>query len=134
MPTVMKFATLALTALLVGSSYEAAAPAQAVSEVDDETPFVAVPRTFADAAACVAHLAAVVRTSAPPAYDAAVGPYVVAVGDSRAHRVKARDWGHEIEEFRCLAASLASRRWTHSMTDVKPFTVEDIGKMSFPAG
>lgn len=132
MPRFMKLAALALTAFLVGSPRPPAQPPQ-LSEPETEVPFGGTTSTFPGAAACAAHLAAVVRASAPPAYDAAVGPYPIAPGDVRAHRVKAHQWGHEIEEFRCLGASLASRRWTHSMSDVKPFTIEDIGKMSFPA-
>lgn len=115
----------------VASSDESALVAS--SDEDVETPFVPSSPTFADAAACRAHLVAWVRASAPPAYDAAVGPYVIAPGDTRAHRVAARDWAHEIEEQRCLGAGLSSRRWTHSMTDVKPITLDDIRKMSFPA-
>ena len=128
----MKLAALALTALLVGSPREAAAPAVAVV-ADEGPPFGPAIRTFANAPACSSELSALVRASAPPVFDAAVGPYAVSAGDVRAHRVKARDWGHEIEEYRCLGAALSSRRWTHSLSDVKPFTLEDIGRMSFPA-
>lgn len=132
MPRLMKLAALALTAFLVGSPHQPAAPLQSVGELEAEAAFVASAKTFTSSAACAAHLAALVRTSAPPAFDAAVGPYAVAAGDVRAHRVKAHLWEHEIEEFRCVGLALSSRRWTHSMSDVKPFTVEDIGKMSFP--
>lgn len=137
----MKIAALALTAFLVGSPREAPpvtglprqAPLGVTSVPDAGPPFGAATRTFASAAACSKQLAAIVQSSTAPAFDAAAGPYVIATGDTRAHRIKARDWGHEIEEFRCLDAALSSRRWTHSMSDVKPFTVEDIGGMSFPA-
>lgn len=138
MPRIMKLAALALTAFLVGSPHSAdtprspATPRLPVSEPEAEAPFVPSASTFSTPASCAAHLAGLVWASAPPAYDAAVGPYAIAPGDMRAHRVKAREWGHEIEEFRCLGAVLASRRWTHSMSGVKPFTIEDIGKMSFP--
>lgn len=128
----MKIAALAIAALLVGSPREAAAPL-AISDADNGPPFGSAIRTFANAPACSEHLSAIVRASTPPAFDAAAGPYAIAAGDARAHRIKARDWGHEIEEYRCLGAALSSRRWTHSMSEVKPFTVEDIGKMSFPA-
>lgn len=127
---VMKVAALALFAFLVGSPRTVEPlppPPQA-----EGAPFLPV-RAFADAPACIAHLRVFVRESAPPAFDAAAGPYEVAPGDTRAHRIKARDWGHEIEEFRCWDAALSSRRWTHSMSEVKPFTMEDIGRMSFPA-
>lgn len=132
MPRLMKLAALALTALLVGSPREAAVPANAI-EADEGPPFGSSMRTLPNASACSSELSALVRASAPPAFDAAVGPYAISAGDVRAHRVKARDWGHEIEEYRCLGAVLSSRRWTHSLSDVKPFTLEDIGRMSFPA-
>ena len=101
-------------------------------DADDGAPFIASAETFADANACVAHLARFVEASAPPAFAASAGPYRIADGDMRAHRIRPRDWGHEIEELRCLGAALSSRVWRHSMSDVKSFTVEDIGKMSFP--
>ncbi len=126
----MKIIALRLTALLLASPN---APPAALSEAVEETPFVVSPQTFADAAACSAHLTAWVRASARPAYDAAVGPYAIAPGDTRAHRVAARGWAHEIEEQRCLAAVLSERRWTHAMSDVKPITIDDIRTMSFPA-
>lgn len=126
----MKIAALALTAFLVASPREALVTAY--GEAPGEAAFVAAPEIFPDAPACAAHLAGLVRASAPPAFDSAVGPYAIAPGDVRAHRVKAQGWGHDIEEFRCLGARLDARRWTHSMNDVKPITVEDIGKMSFP--
>jgi len=130
----MKIAALSLAALVVGSPRTVAVPVPSqVGTVEVEEPFVPSVQTFASAATCSAHLARIVRASAPPAYDAAVGPYTIAAGDTRAHRVKARHWGHEIEEFRCTGAGLASRRWTHSMSEVKPFTMEEIGNMSFPA-
>lgn len=133
MPGGMKIAALSLAALLVGSPRTVAVPVPPpVRAVEVEEPFVPSAQKFADAASCSAHLAKIVRVSAPPAYAAAVGPYAIAAGDTRAHRVKARHWGHEIEEFRCTGAQLASRRWTHSMSDVKPFTMKEIGNMSFP--
>lgn len=132
MPRLMKLAAIALTALLVGSPREAAAPAAAI-EADEGPPFGPAIRILASASACSSELSALVRASPPPAFDASVGPYAISTGDVRAHRVKARDWGHEIDEYRCLGAVLSSRHWTHSMNDVKPFTVEDIGRMSFPA-
>ena len=127
----MKLAALALTALLVGSP-RAAAPPALTSGADEGPEFGPAIRTLPYASACAAELVALVRASTPPAYDAAIGPYAITVGDIRAHRIKARDWGHEIEEFRCLGATLSTRSWTHSLSDVKPFTIEDIGRMSFP--
>lgn len=103
-------------------------------QTDGGPAFVAVAATFVDAQACAAHLAALIKASAPPAYDGAVGPYLIAAGDVRAHRVVAKGWGHEIEEHRCLGAILESRTWSQSLSDVKPITIEDIGGMSFPKG
>lgn len=120
---------LAIAALMVASPREPRPP----REAPGEAVFVDLPGSFANPAGCAAHLAALVRNSAPPAFDKAVGPYTIAPGDVRAHRVKAQGWGHDIEEYRCLGAALSVRRWSHSMNDVKPFTIEDIGKMSFPA-
>ncbi len=131
---VLKTLALVASALLLATPVEVPPEAQATeAEAEVETPFVASARSFADAQACAAHLAAWVRDSAPPAYDAAVGPYVITPGDVRAHRVAARDWTHEIEEQRCSGAALSGRRWTHAMVDVKPITLDDIRKMSFPA-
>lgn len=128
MPRFISLAALASIAFLIGSPRDANAPPAA----DEGPAFGPAIRTLPDASACAAELVALVRASTPPAYDAAIGPYAITVGDTRAHRIKARDWGHEIEEFRCLGATLSARRWTHSLSDVKPFTVEDIGRMSFP--
>lgn len=130
MSALVKMLGLAAAALMLASPREAP---PVVSAVEPETPFVAATRTFASEAACTAHLASWVRDSAPPAYDAAVGPYRIAPGDTRAHRVAARDWAHEIEEQRCLGAALSGRRWTHAMSDVEPITLDDIRTMSFPA-
>lgn len=125
----MKLVLLGLVAFLVASP-RTGAGWQANGPV--EQGFVSSAVTFADEAACRAHVAGLVAASARPAWDIATGPYSIAAGDVRAHRVKARDWGHEIEEFRCLGAKLETRSWTHSLNDVKPITVEDIGRMSFP--
>lgn len=132
MHDVMKMLALGLTAFFLASPHRPP-PTTALSEVEAEEPFVPAPQSFADEAACTAHLAAWVRGSARPTYDAAVGPYAIAPGDTRAHRVAARDRAHEIEEQRCLGAALSARRWTHSMAEVKPITIDDIRKMSFPA-
>ena len=131
MLAVVSVAALALAALAV--AYPQDPPRDAVADPLGETAFENLPESFANAAACAAHLATLVRNSAPPAFDKAVGPYAIAASDVRAHRVKAKGWGHDIEEYRCLGTELSMRRWSHSMNDVKPFTIEDIGKMSFPA-
>ena len=130
---VMKIAALALVAFLVGSPREVPVPPPLEVNNDAGPPFGPEMRTFRDEFACSAELASLVRASTPPAYAAAAGPYRIAADDHRAHRIRARDWGHEIEEFRCAGAALSSRRWTHAMSDVKPFTIEDIGRMRFPA-
>jgi len=132
MPAAMKLAVLGLTAFLVASP-QVSKPVASLSQ-DEGAPFVKSPLSFADDRACIVHLRAIVNTSPKPAFDAAVGPYRVAAGDVRAHRVRGQAWGHEIEEYRCLEAVLSTRRWTHAMTGVKPFTVDDIANMSFPAG
>lgn len=126
----MKMLALGLTAFLLASPHLPAPPPAAVDEAQAETPFEPWPETFADPAACIAHLTAFVK--AGTGLDAAVGPYRIATGDVRAHRVEAKDWSHDIEERRCLGAALSTRRWTHSMGDVKPITMGDIEKMSFP--
>lgn len=133
MLAVVSVAALALAALAVAYPHDAQPSRQSVSEPPGEAAFTSSPENFANATGCAAHLTILVKNSAPPAFDKAVGPYEIAPGDVRAHRVKAQDWGHDIEEYRCLGAALSVRRWSHSMNDVKPFTIEDIGKMSFPA-
>ena len=80
----------------------------------DEVPFTPV-RSFADAAACRAHLGAVVADARLRKLDAAEGPYEIATGDVRAHLVLAGGTGHRITEHRCLAEKLDSRTWQHSM-------------------
>ncbi|CAA9489143.1 MAG: hypothetical protein AVDCRST_MAG39-653 [uncultured Sphingomonadaceae bacterium] len=87
---------------------QAAAPAAA-----EETPFTPV-RNFADAAACRAHLAAEAAAARGGA-TAVEGPYEVAPGDVRTHRVDATARGHRIAEQRCLGAALSRRSWTHDM-------------------
>lgn len=138
MSAVTRTLALGLSALLLGSHVgppPVGPPPIEPPPIEEAggAPFVAFAGSFADAGACAAHLATWVRDSAPPAYDAAVGPYAIAVGDVRAHRVAARGWAHEIEEHRCLGAALSGRRWTHGMNDVQPITLDDIRKMSFPA-
>lgn len=130
MLAIVSVAALALAALAV--AYPQDAPREAAAGPAGEAVFEDLPESFANAGACAAHLAVLVKNSAPPAFDKAVGPYPIAPGDVRAHRVKAQGWGHDIEEFRCLGVALSARRWSHAMNDVKPFTIEDIGKMSFP--
>lgn len=132
----MKLAALILTASLLASPQSAPVTPDlpsAVSQADAGPPFVAAAVTFASPPTCVAHLTALIRASAPPTFDSAVGPYAIAPGDVRAHRVSAKGWGHEIEEHRCLGAALGSRTWSHSMSDMKPITIDDISGMSFPA-
>lgn len=121
--------------LLAAAAFLLASPrtmplAERLDADEHDAPFVPA-RSFADPAACVAHLTALVAASRPPAYDAAAGPYRIAADDTRAHRVRAEAWGHEIEEFRCVGPALSSRRWSKSMSGVRPFTIEDIRGMSF---
>lgn len=126
----MKLTLLAAAAFLLASPVTM--PLAERLEVDEDgAPFVPAAQTFADPAACIAHLTTLVSASRPPAFDAAAGPYRIADGDMRAHRVRAQHWGHEIEEFRCSGAVLSSRRWSRSMSGVKPFTIDDIRQMKF---
>ena len=90
-----------------------AAPAAAPG--DGEVPFEPV-RSYADAGACrtalVAHAA-----EARGAAVAIEGPYEVAVGDVRMHRVDVSERGHRITEERCLVAALSRRSWLHEMRE-----------------
>ena len=122
----MNVAALALAALLAGASCDGDIP----PPTDEGPPFARSPESFATSVACAAHLASLVKAGG--GFDRAVGPYTIASGDVRAHRLRARGGGHEIEEYRCLAATLEVRRWSRGAGDVKPFTMDDIGNMSFP--
>lgn len=97
---------------------------------EGEVAFEASAERFADAAACRAHLAGFVAASRD--HVSAKGPYEVAPGDVRAHRVRVVAAGHEIEEQRCLGSALSSRKWSHGAGgEVAPFTIDDIEKMRF---
>jgi hypothetical protein len=94
-----------------------------------ETPFEPASRSFADAATCEAHLAALAGTARSGGFDAVQGPYEVAAGDIRIHTVRAEGSGHRIAEHRCLAAELSARSWTHVMAAAEPeWTVESAAR------
>jgi hypothetical protein len=102
-----------------------ALPLLLLTAASDETPFEASAETFADAAACKARLAALAAEARGGAHDAVEGPYQVASGDVRIHKVQAEGFGHRVAEHRCLSEKLSSRSWTHRMEAAAPeFTVE----------
>lgn len=95
----------------------------------DETPFEDSASSFADAAACKAHLIGVATDARAGDYDAVEGPYEIAAGDVRIHMVRAEGPGHRIAEHRCLAEKLSGRSWNHRMEpEEEPFTVESVAR------
>ncbi|HWH17513.1 MAG TPA: hypothetical protein VNT77_04130 [Allosphingosinicella sp.] len=97
-----------------------AAPAAA-----EEAKFEPSAESFADAAACRAHLQGIVV--AATGYEHVRGPYDIAAGDVRIHMVRAEGSGHRIWEHRCLDQQLSARSWHHSMeADEEEFTVESV--------
>ena len=107
----------------------AAAPLMA----SGEAPFVPSDHTFADAAACKAHLEQVVADARGGRYAAVEGPYEIVAGDVRAHTVLAEEAGHRIAEHRCLANKLSSRTWRHSMGSEEAEAPETIESMAAKA-
>jgi hypothetical protein len=94
-----------------------------------ETPFDPGVDRFADADACRARLGRLAAEARTQDYDAVEGPYEIAAGDTRIHMVRAEGNGHRIAEHRCLAATLGSRSWRHSMAaDDEAFTVESVAR------
>ena len=94
-----------------------------------EAPFEASGESFADAAACKAHIAGLADAARAQGYDAVEGPYEIAAGDVRVHMVRAEGLGHRIHEHRCLAEKLSGRSWTHAMEAAEePFTVESAAR------
>ena len=89
-----------------------AAPASAADQ--DEVPFKPV-RELASAAACLALLVDEVRAARAASAMAAEGPYEIAPGDLRMHRVDVAEQGHRITEQRCLGFALSMRSWVHAM-------------------
>ena len=95
----------------------------------DEAPFEPSSRSFADAAACKAFLAAEADEARHGGFDAVEGPYDLAAGDVRIHTVRADGSGHSIHEQRCLADKLSGRTWRHAMiVDQPEFTVESVAR------
>lgn len=99
----------------------------------DEVPFEPAGETYADAAACKAHLADVVARARSERAEAAEGPYEIAAGDLRAHVVLVAGSGHRITEHRCLAEKASSRTWRHSMEDAESEESETIASMAAKA-
>src|SRR5687768_15303928 len=101
--------------------------ASAAGGLDAETPFEASKRSFADAAACKAFLAARAGEARGEGFDAVEGPYELAAGT-----VRAEGRGHRIDEQRCLGAALSGRNWRHSLEDEdeeeEAFTVESAAR------
>ena len=104
--------------------------APAAAPADGEVPFEPV-RSYADAGACRAALVAH-AAEARRAAVAVEGPYEVAAGDIRMHRVDVSERGHRITEERCLAAALSRRSWLHEMREDEgddpdsPYTFERV--------
>ena len=88
-------------------------------------------QSFADAAACRAHLEGLVEQARRQGVDAVEGPYAIAAGDVRIHMVRAEADGHRIDEHRCLGGELSARSWRHTMrrgdADA-PFTIESVAR------
>ena len=94
-----------------------------------ETPFRPDPQTFADAAACKAHLVRLALQARDAHVDAVEGPYDLAAGDVRIHVVRADGRGHRIDEHRCLGERLSARNWRHGMEEDSPdFSVESVAR------
>jgi hypothetical protein len=104
--------------------------AAAQPHVDEDLPdFRPGAERFADAGECRSHLARLVSAARTEGFDAAEGPYDFASGDVRAHTVRGEGSGHRIAEYRCLAARLASRSWTHAIEPPEEeFTVESVAR------
>lgn len=112
--------------LLASALIASAGPALASEE---EEKFEPSSETFANAAACHAHLQSTVSTAEKENYAAVRGPYPVAEGDVRVHMVRAEGNGHRIWEHRCLDKALSSRSWNHNMEAAEEaFTVESAAR------
>jgi hypothetical protein len=86
-------------------------------------------RSFADAAACQAHLVTLAEAARASGDEIVEGPYGIAPGDVRIHMIRADGDGHRITEHRCLDAALASRSWRHSMAGAEQeFTIESVAR------
>jgi hypothetical protein len=102
----------------------------AAPHTDPELPdFEASAERFADAAGCRAHIVHLVADARRTGFDAAEGPYDLEAGDVRAHTVRSEGAGHRIAEYRCLAAQLSARSWTHALTQPEEeFTIESVAR------
>ena len=97
--------TLLALPLLVAASAAAAEPPE----------FENAAERFDHAGACHAYLQHIVADARGADFDAAEGPYAIAVSDVRAHTVRAEGLGHRISEYRCADAALSSRSWVQRM-------------------
>jgi hypothetical protein len=111
----------------------AASVAGAPALATDEVPFEPSMSSFADAAACKAHLVQSVADARLVAHVAVEGPYEVIAGDVRAHIIKLAGSGHRITEHRCLSEKLSSRSWRHAMAGVEAEEAETIESMAAKA-
>ena len=125
----MRASLLLLAPLLLA----AGVPAHVDADIPD---FAASAERFADAGGCRAHMSALVAAARTGGFDAAEGPYDFAAGDVRAHTVRAEGRGHRIAEYRCLAAQLGMRSWTHSLAGAgdRPFTIDSAARRLFEDG
>jgi len=114
--------------LLAAAAASGGAPER--SDPPEPPEFGAASRRFADAAGCRAHLAGLVAEARGSSFDAAEGPYEIALGDVRAHTVRSEGHGHRIAEYRCAVAELSERSWTRSMAAdaEEEFTVESVAR------
>lgn len=84
---------------------------------------------FAGPAECRGHLLQLVAAAGGDGFEAAEGPYELAPGDVRAHRIRSEGSGHRIEEYRCEEARLSTRSWRRSMAGPEEdFTVESVAR------
>ena len=118
-------------ALFLLPLFAGAAPLAAQhSEVPEPPEFQRSSERFADAASCRTHLVRLVGEARGAGFDAAEGPYDLAVGDVRSHTVRAEGHGHRIAEYRCAAAELSERSWSRSMSGEveEEFTIESVAR------
>ncbi len=98
-----------------------------------ETPFEPSGTSFADAAACKAHLGTLAAGARRGGYAAVEGPYEVGAGDVRIHMISIAGSGHRIAEHRCLLDKLSARSWRHSMEDAEAEAPDTIDTMAAKA-
>jgi hypothetical protein len=77
--------------------------------------FEASAERFDDASGCRLYLEHLIADARRAGFDAAEGPYAIAIADVRAHTVRADGLGHRISEYRCADGALSSRSWVERM-------------------